>query len=66
MAVPREQAAVLADYLAESFPVKPRPAAVLIPGRATAWIREWVVPFGHGGEACSRDGRAEGCSYAHV
>jgi virginiamycin B lyase len=44
VAVPREQAAVLADYLAESFPVKPRPAAVLIPGSATVSIREWVVP----------------------
>lgn len=44
VAVPREQAAVLADYLAESFPVKPRPAAVLIPGSATISIRGWVVP----------------------
>jgi virginiamycin B lyase len=44
VAVPREQAAVLADYLAESFPVKPRPAAVLIPGSTTVSIREWVVP----------------------
>jgi len=44
VAVPREQAAVLADYLAESFPVKLRPAAVLIPGSATVSIREWVVP----------------------
>ena len=35
---------MLADYLAESFPVKPRPAAVLIPGSATVSIREWVVP----------------------
>jgi virginiamycin B lyase len=44
VAVPRKQAAVLADYLAESFQVKPRPAAVLIPRSTTVSIREWVVP----------------------
>ena len=42
--LPREQTAVLADYLATNFPEKPRPAAVLLPGPVTVEIREWVVP----------------------
>jgi virginiamycin B lyase len=44
VAVPREQAAVMADYLAEHFPVQPRPEAVLVPGSTTVAIREWLVP----------------------
>jgi virginiamycin B lyase len=34
----------VAAYLAEHFPVKPRPEAVVIPGTAKVTIREWLVP----------------------
>jgi virginiamycin B lyase len=44
VAMPREQANLVAAYLATNFPVKPRPEAVLIPGSATVAIKEWVVP----------------------
>ncbi|MBI2537709.1 MAG: cytochrome C [Gemmatimonadetes bacterium] len=44
VALPREQTAVLAEYLAKNFPEKPRPAAVLVPGNVTVEIQEWVVP----------------------
>ena len=44
VAVPREQAAVMAGYLAEHFPEKPRPGAVLVPGSTTISIREWLAP----------------------
>ena len=44
VAVPGEQAAVLAEYLSRNFPVKPRPAAVLVSGGATVSIKEWLVP----------------------
>lgn len=44
VALPREQATAVAAYLAANFPVKPRPAAVLIPGSVTVTIKEWVVP----------------------
>jgi virginiamycin B lyase len=40
VALRTEQAAVVAAYLAKNFPVKARPAAVLIPGSATVSIRE--------------------------
>jgi virginiamycin B lyase len=39
-----EQFAVVSDYLAKSFPEKPKPAAVLIPGDAKVVIKEWKVP----------------------
>src|SRR5438132_7777166 len=35
IAVPKEQAAVLADYLATNFPEQPRPRAVVVPGGVT-------------------------------
>lgn len=44
VAVPKDQSAVLADYLAQNFPEKPRPPAVLIPGNVSVSIKEWVVP----------------------
>jgi len=42
--VPRDQRAVLSDYLAKNYPEKPRPGAVVIPGNVTINIKEWVVP----------------------
>jgi len=39
-----EHAELVTAYLAKNFPVKPRPAAVLIPGSATVSIKEWLVP----------------------
>lgn len=44
VAVPRDQSAILSEYLAANFPEKPRPAAVVIPGSASVSIKEWVVP----------------------
>jgi len=44
VAPPREQAAVLVDYLAKNFPEQPRPPAVLIPGIVKVTVKEWVVP----------------------
>ncbi|HEY0670814.1 MAG TPA: hypothetical protein VGD27_01045, partial [Longimicrobiales bacterium] len=38
------RADTVAAYLAEHFPVKPRPAAVLIPGSSAVTIKEWLVP----------------------
>jgi virginiamycin B lyase len=32
------------DYLARSFPERPRPQAVVVPGDAKVTIREWIVP----------------------
>jgi virginiamycin B lyase len=34
----------LVDYLARSFPERPRPQPVLVPGEAKITIREWIVP----------------------
>ncbi len=39
-----DQAAAATDYLIKSFPEKPRPAAVIIPGPAEATITEWALP----------------------
>jgi virginiamycin B lyase len=39
IAVPKEQATVLADYLAKNFPEQPRPPAVVIPGSVTVSFR---------------------------
>jgi virginiamycin B lyase len=44
VAVPGDQLPVLADYLAANFPERPRPAAVVIPGKASVTIKEWLVP----------------------
>jgi virginiamycin B lyase len=44
VALPKEQAELLADYLARHFPDKPRPAAVLVPGSETVNIKEWDLP----------------------
>jgi len=44
VALPRDQAATVADYLARSFPEKPAPAAVVIPGPASVSIKEWMLP----------------------
>ena len=44
VAVPGDQASVLAGYLAANFPPKPRPAAVVVPGDASVSIKEWLVP----------------------
>ena len=44
VAVPGDQRAVLADYLAKNFPEKPTPTAVVIPGKTSVTIKEWVVP----------------------
>ncbi len=44
VAVPKEQAAVLAEYLAKNFPEQPRPPAVLVPGSVTVSFKEWNLP----------------------
>jgi virginiamycin B lyase len=44
VAVPKDRAGVMAEYLAKNFPVKPAPPAVLIPGNTTVSIKEWIVP----------------------
>lgn len=42
--LPADKVAEAADYLAKSFPEKPHPKAVLIPGPVRVEIREWTVP----------------------
>jgi virginiamycin B lyase len=42
--IPPGSTDAIVDYLAASFPPKPAPAAVLLPGPASASIREWTVP----------------------
>jgi virginiamycin B lyase len=37
--LPREQLAEVTQYLAKNFPERPRPAAVIIPGRAKVAIK---------------------------
>ena len=44
VAVPKDQSAIISEYLAKNFPEKPRPKAVVIPGSATVSIKEWMVP----------------------
>jgi virginiamycin B lyase len=39
-----EHLELITAYLAKSFPEKPRPAAVVIPGSADVTIKEWLVP----------------------
>jgi virginiamycin B lyase len=42
--VPANQWDSVTEYLIKSFPERPRPAAVALPGPAEAVIREWPVP----------------------
>src|SRR4051812_20023573 len=42
--VPRDQFAVVADYLAKNFPAKKLPAASILPGPVHVTIKEWDVP----------------------
>jgi virginiamycin B lyase len=44
IALPDDQRATVADYLASHFPEKPRPAAVIVPGPAKVTFKEWLVP----------------------
>jgi len=43
-ALPPDQVEMLTQYLAKSFPERPKPKAVVIPGSAKVSIKEWVVP----------------------
>jgi virginiamycin B lyase len=40
----KEETATLTQYLAQHFPEKPRPPAVIVPGNAAVSIKEWLVP----------------------
>ena len=42
--LPKDQIDLVTDYLARSFPEKPKPEAVVVPGNANATIREWPLP----------------------
>jgi virginiamycin B lyase len=42
--LPSGQAELVASYLAEHFPEKPKPAAVLIPGPEKVSFKEWSLP----------------------
>jgi virginiamycin B lyase len=42
--VPKDQIPMVLDYLTKSFPEKPAPQAVVIPGSAKVNIKEWTVP----------------------
>ncbi|HMF95832.1 MAG TPA: hypothetical protein VKE96_16135 [Vicinamibacterales bacterium] len=44
VALPPDQTASVAAYLAKNFPEKPRPQAVIIPGPVQVNIKEWIVP----------------------
>ncbi len=43
-ALPRSQIEPVSRYLAQSFPEKPKPKAVIVPGSARIRIKEWMVP----------------------
>ena len=43
-ALPKDQIELVTQYLAKSFPEKPQPAAVVIPGSVKISIKEWVAP----------------------
>ncbi len=43
-ALPKDQVAMVTEYLAKNFPEKPKPPAVVIPGSIKVSIKEWVVP----------------------
>lgn len=42
--LPKEQVAIVADYLAKNFPEKPKPRPVLIDGPASVSFQEWGLP----------------------
>jgi virginiamycin B lyase len=42
--LPRDQVEPVVQYLAEHFPEKPKPEAVVIPGAVQVSIREWPLP----------------------
>jgi virginiamycin B lyase len=42
--VPSDQWEIVTQYLIKSFPERPRPAAVVLPGPVEAVIKEWPVP----------------------
>jgi virginiamycin B lyase len=42
--IPAGQWAMVTDYLIKSFPERPRPAAVVLPGPIEVVIKEWPVP----------------------
>ena len=44
VALPDDDAEMVAGYLATNFPMKPVPEAVLIPGDVEVTIREWLLP----------------------
>jgi virginiamycin B lyase len=44
VALPAADRSTLSDYLAKNFPERPRPAAVMLTGPASAKITEWLVP----------------------
>jgi virginiamycin B lyase len=43
VALPADQLAAATEYLAKTFPEKPKPAGVVIPGPVTISIRDWPV-----------------------
>ncbi len=45
VAIPPDQINLVTDYLAASFPERPRPVANIIPGSAHIDIKEWQVPI---------------------
>src|SRR5262252_751945 len=42
--LPKDEAAVLADYLARNYPERPKPPAVVLPGPARVSFKEWPLP----------------------
>ena len=44
VALPSDQAELVAGYLATHYPVRPAPEAVKIPGKTNVSIKEWVLP----------------------
>jgi virginiamycin B lyase len=39
--IPKDEVAIVTDYLIKAFPERPRPAAAIIPGPAEVSIKEW-------------------------
>jgi virginiamycin B lyase len=44
IALPDDQRATVAEYLASHFPEQPRPAAVIVPGPVKVTFKEWLLP----------------------
>src|ERR1700730_10175514 len=42
--IPKDQLETVTEYLIKSFPEKPKPVAVVIPGPVEVAIKEWPVP----------------------